>query len=272
MSKQHNRRAFTLIELLVVIAIIAILAAILFPVFARARENARRASCMSNMKQIGLGIMQYTQDYDETYPPGWAGRITAGTPGGILQTEAGTPGAYFILCDPSTCGSGHFFTWMDSIYPYVKSVQVFKCPSSVDPETNPDYMMSGAYSNTATTTIDALSGFATASYGGSILHSGTPMAAIVRPSETVMVYEVSDTFAKYGIRGSGAYYVPAYPDEFKRHLDGINLTFGDGHVKWLSLNSLIAQSGSTVSATACNLSSINDTLPYCSKLWNPFRS
>lgn len=62
------RRAFTLIELLVVIAIIAILAAILFPVFARARENARRTSCLSNLKQIGLGVMQYTQDYDGTYP------------------------------------------------------------------------------------------------------------------------------------------------------------------------------------------------------------
>ena len=68
----HKRSGFTLIELLVVIAIIAILAAILFPVFARARENARRTSCVSNLKQIGLGIMQYTQDYDERYPlPVW---------------------------------------------------------------------------------------------------------------------------------------------------------------------------------------------------------
>ena len=63
-----TRSAFTLIELLVVIAIIAILAAILFPVFARARENARRSSCTSNLKQIGIGILQYVQDYDETYP------------------------------------------------------------------------------------------------------------------------------------------------------------------------------------------------------------
>src|SRR5688500_3211019 len=67
----RKNRAFTLIELLVVIAIIAILAAILFPVFARARENARRASCQSNLKQIGLGVMQYVQDYDERYPA-WA--------------------------------------------------------------------------------------------------------------------------------------------------------------------------------------------------------
>src|SRR5699024_3226078 len=69
MNASRSHKAFTLIELLVVIAIIAILAAILFPVFARARENARRASCMSNLKQIALGYKQYTQDFDEKFPP-----------------------------------------------------------------------------------------------------------------------------------------------------------------------------------------------------------
>ena len=64
----RTTRGFTLIELLVVIAIISVLAAILFPVFARARENARRTSCLSNLKQIGLAFLQYTQDYDEAYP------------------------------------------------------------------------------------------------------------------------------------------------------------------------------------------------------------
>lgn len=68
MNISTRKRAFALIELLVVIAIIAILAAILFPVFARARENARKTSCLSNMKQMGLGLMQYTQDYDERFP------------------------------------------------------------------------------------------------------------------------------------------------------------------------------------------------------------
>src|SRR4028118_570049 len=92
-------KGFTLIELLVVIAIIAILAAILFPVFARARENARRASCLSNAKQIGLGVMQYAQDYDEKLPFSY----TNPGPGGI---------------------------WADTIQPYVKNYQMFKCPSN----------------------------------------------------------------------------------------------------------------------------------------------
>lgn len=93
-----HQSGFTLIELLVVIAIVATLAAILFPVFARARENARRASCASNLKQIGLGIMQYTQDYDERMPQR---RMTN-------QDD-----------------------WYRSlIFPYVKSTGLFRCPSN----------------------------------------------------------------------------------------------------------------------------------------------
>ena len=100
-GQSSARSAFTLIELLVVIAIIAILAAILFPVFARARENARRSSCQSNLKQIGLGLMQYTQDYDETLP---------------ATNKQSTSGA-------------RARGWIGPIYPYVKSVQLFRCPS-----------------------------------------------------------------------------------------------------------------------------------------------
>ena len=96
-----RRMGFTLIELLVVIAIIAILAAILFPVFARARENARRASCQSNLKQIGLGLLQYTQDYDEKYPP----IVVAG---------------YW----------GPDRIWQSLIQPYLKSTQLLQCPSN----------------------------------------------------------------------------------------------------------------------------------------------
>lgn len=98
----RHRSAFTLIELLVVIAIIAVLAAILFPVFAQAREKARQTSCLSNQKQIGTAFMMYVQDYDETTP-----LIIAGTISGVG-------------------GSPH---WMDILFPYHRSEQIFNCPS-----------------------------------------------------------------------------------------------------------------------------------------------
>lgn len=101
------RRAFTLIELLVVIAIIGILAAILFPVFGRARENARRSSCQSNLKQIALGVKQYTQDYDEKFP---------------LNYHVQNP------------GEKHFF-YFQAVHPYLKSTQVWVCAST----SNTDY-------------------------------------------------------------------------------------------------------------------------------------
>jgi prepilin-type N-terminal cleavage/methylation domain-containing protein/prepilin-type processing-associated H-X9-DG protein len=101
------KTGFTLIELLVVIAIIALLAAILFPVFGRVRENARRTSCMSNLKQIGLGLMQYAQDYDETNPMRWwdANGSGGGNPDGLD------------------------YVWQDAIFSYVNNRQVFTCPS-----------------------------------------------------------------------------------------------------------------------------------------------
>src|SRR5512132_4141922 len=96
----YRQRGFTLIELLVVIAIIALLAAILFPVFARARENARKSTCQSNLKQLGTAIMQYTQDYDETLPMNYN--------------------------DATTTVWRH---WWDAIDPYLKNTGVLRCPS-----------------------------------------------------------------------------------------------------------------------------------------------
>ena len=103
-----RRSGFTLIELLVVIAIIAILAAILFPVFAQAREKARQVSCLSNCKQMGLGIMMYTEDFDGIYPMGY----------------------YYELSGPT---QGRRVQWCYNIQPYVKNTGIFKCLTDFEP-------------------------------------------------------------------------------------------------------------------------------------------
>ena len=116
--RNHRTTGFTLIELLVVIAIIAILAAILLPVFAAARERARQTSCANNLKQCGLAIMQYTQDFDELFPPShFSGGGSAAVIGCYGAADWNDPG-----------GGGAM--WMDWIFPYVKSKAVFQCPDA----------------------------------------------------------------------------------------------------------------------------------------------
>jgi len=110
----HPRKGFTLIELLVVVAIIALLAAILFPVFGRARERARQTGCMSNLKQIGLGLSQYVQDNDNAWPGGLV-------PGGPMAVPA-TPGG------SGNGEPGFGMGWAGSIYPYVRNTQLYTCP------------------------------------------------------------------------------------------------------------------------------------------------
>src|SRR5687768_14713521 len=115
--RKAGHYGFTLIELLVVIAIIAILAAILFPVFARARENARRASCQSNLKQIGLAIVQYTQDFDEKMP--------------AVSTRSCVPSNQLVVGPvrrqdfACTTGGTYHKSWVELIHPYAKSAQLF---------------------------------------------------------------------------------------------------------------------------------------------------
>ena len=120
-----KRSAFTLIELLVVIAIIAILAAILFPVFAKVREKARQTSCLSNLKQINLALMQYTQDYDETTVP-WVSSLDS-TDWGLAQNTSAA-------------------LWWPAVYPYIKSAAVLGCPD------DPGGFNIGPGPNTSTTT------------------------------------------------------------------------------------------------------------------------
>src|ERR1044072_5575796 len=107
----RRKRGFTLIELLVVIAIIAILASILFPVFGRARENARRSSCQSDLKQLGLGVSQYNQDYDGPFP--------------------------MAAVVPPWDSNGENKNWPITLSPYLKSLQVFMCPSDIKANQTP---------------------------------------------------------------------------------------------------------------------------------------
>jgi prepilin-type N-terminal cleavage/methylation domain-containing protein/prepilin-type processing-associated H-X9-DG protein len=271
MSHQtRTYRAFTLVELLVVIAIIAILAAILFPVFARARENARRASCMSNLKQIGLGMMMYTQDYDEHYPL-YSYCTSSGCSADALDSDPSKPSGVFYnayLDYAPAPHTGNYRTWMDFIFPYVKSTQLFVCPSSPVSRSVPNYGYSVAFSNFSVYSADF--GHAMSPYWVPI-----PLSAVVRPSEVILVAEDSQsesvemnptTIRSYAATGTASQKLQVAP-----HLDGANMVFADGHVKWLSRQTIIGDIGTGTGI--CNLNSPG-TPPtnseYCSRPWNPY--
>jgi prepilin-type N-terminal cleavage/methylation domain-containing protein len=217
---------FTLIELLVVIAIIAILAAILFPVFARAREQARKASCASNLKQIGLGLMQYSQDYDETLPPfSLSGRGYNG-----FQGYDGADGA----------------RWADSIFPYIKSTQVFDCPSGT--KTTRKYL-GGQFLDITTYSY----GYVSATATGNVGVAGRSLAEIEDSAGTLSLVEdgrqddgtgaetqgrlipsVGETIAALGGRLNGFRHTGVAQDDFNAY--AFNAIYADGHVKWTRLS------------------------------------
>jgi len=206
------KRGFTLIELLVVIAIIAILAAILFPVFARAREKARQAACQSNLKQLALGVAMYAQDWDEL------------NPGCYRDTTAAARGP--------VSGSSTYWYWEDMIYAYVNNDQIYLCPSKRSGWTAyaaNDWAMNGDHDN-----------------------PGTALADIPKPAEEIALYDgVHRTCGRphgWRIDGNGpnkwCYAYPAvdetkfpgdnsYAKDRSRHNGGCNYAFVDGHVKWL---------------------------------------
>ena len=205
------KRGFTLIELLVVIAIIAILAAILFPVFAKAREKARQASCLSNCKQLGVALMAYAQDYDERMPMTY-----------FFTGAAGSSPLYFVA---------------DVLQPYIKNWQMNVCPSQkwaggytyCRPPGYPN-PMEGSYAIIPNITSNR-GGFATTSL------SGCPMAAMVKPAETIAACDATspEIFGAWSGNPDPLWFTEVgggsrVPEV---HNDGANYTFCDGHAKWL---------------------------------------
>ena len=221
------RRAFTLIELLVVIAIISILAAILFPVFAKAREKARQAACASNEKQIGLAMLQYIQDNDEVLTRSFYGSATANS------------------------DLGANYKWMDAVYPYVKNEGVFTCPSdSLSPpyhfRTGNDYGsygLNGAYGNPGDSQTPPRSA---AAYN-------VTSAMLVVPDTTVWVTDNNNAATAKNTGGSQGFFWtdwtqnPAIDSTVtprqlnnisERHVGRVNVLYCDGHVKAVTLDSL----------------------------------
>ncbi len=219
MKSNPHKKAFTLIELLVVIAIIAILAAILFPVFARARENARRTSCQSNLKQLGLGIMQYTQDYDEKLP-------------GFYKNIGGT------------------VTWATLLQPYAKSVQLYTCPNGVPYAlTSPQYISYGYNTllggDATTVSLAAINSTSeTVLIGDSWGHQDPPNEKsgwyYMYPPATLNATAPAGTNWWEKNPGTGAF----KGSLTQQHFDGANICYVDGHVKWSKLPGLVTQNNS----------------------------
>jgi len=268
MNVNNKRKAFTLIELLVVIAIIAILAAILFPVFATAREKARMTACLSNEKQFGIALMQYVQDYDEMYPQGTVDLY-------------GAPGK----------------GWAGQIYPYFKSPGLMVCPS--DPTGNINHGWSYGYNNVLagytqnTPTYPWYDGYTSATDN---MHNPATMSMLTMPTKTVAIFEVTESYkagntmnhqltpfdadggssAGCGLWQGNAMFsnYQAYAtgelrndqaggvDTCKantntpggclgRHNSGANYVMADGHCKWLLPTQLTGGDGGSGSTTFC---------------------
>jgi len=228
----HPEHGFTLIELLVVVAIMAILAAILFPVFASAQAKARSSACLSNIKQIGLGIMMYTEDYDGTFP--------------LRQ---------YYCSVPTPPGLGYLsrrWGWYNIVYPYVKNADVFNCPDGI--QGYKSYPYQGHYGmNVHLTGI-----------GAPWTSSPAPRHSdIPAPADLLMAFDSGRFVAEYYTVTNPygeALYMPGtccgrdptgsnagrpltgfwrYDYQAGRHNAGNNIVFADGHAKWIGGASLL---------------------------------
>lgn len=246
MFLERRQRGFTLIELLVVIAIIAILAAILMPVFAQAREKARTASCQSNLKQIMTAIHMYTQDYDEQPMPGLWYQV----------------------------GGGNWTTWMEMVNPYIKNEQVFKCPSAPK---NPGEYTGGGNRIASDYCWPSWIPYNYWNWFGVIMFAGYPCpqtfancAAYTqpwaiktgplqadKPAESAMIVEgymktyYPSTAGTNLVFGSAATtgFCLAGDNKCYRHNEGHNVGFCDGHVKWVQGYKYMKDNSSRTSGT-----------------------
>lgn len=214
-----KRRAFTLVELLVVVGVLAIVAAILFPLFARSRES-RRPSCQNNLKQLALGFKQYNNDFDERYP--------------LVQVTANTGSTTY---NPP-------YGWADALQPYIRNTQVYQCPSdsAEGSEISSDFGYTDYWYNANFMVF----------YKGQ--WTGAPESMLSSVAQTIIAGDGGNTDgkptgdARYNICGDGTSLTkfgqrctPApvgnatYPAA-QLHLDGANFAYADGHVKWLRGN------------------------------------
>ncbi len=223
MYRSKHNSGFTLIELLVVIAIIAILAAILFPVFAKARAKAQQASCLSNIKQLTLAVLMYATDNDDHLPP-WGIGVTAAE--SIFLGNAYGPNN----------------TWLDAVYPYVKNEGIYFCPSHAEagktvtqlgwpPSTDPDALVAS---------------YATSMIPGWDGSMSLPLGAIHRPADRIAFCPGP------GVNGPGydplwggradfiTYVADGGSGAGVRHNEGGNYGFLDGHAKWISMAESLA--------------------------------
>jgi prepilin-type processing-associated H-X9-DG protein/prepilin-type N-terminal cleavage/methylation domain-containing protein len=225
-TARMKTHSFTLIELLVVIAIIAILAAILFPVFAQAREKARQISCLSNTKQLGTALTMYLQDYDETFYPHVTERTAP--PGTGTDQASRAP-----------------FSYKTKLEPYIKNAQIFKCPSAPTwptPQLGAWFTTDYGNNHNEANLVGAVQRTWYQNNPDFGFNETTTLASLDRPAEFIAIAEAGRAS---GVASRGGLYPQpwafddsALPDASQqarfrvRHSGGGNIAFADGHAKW----------------------------------------